>query len=541
MKQFPDYPISAQRHLSSRPGLSRVARSARTVALALFLAGCKIVVTVPEGGQVVTEDGFVCRAGDTCVVEVSDTRFDSTFSAMPAPGYTFTRWKAKALAFCGNDTTPCRLATTLFGDNTVLLDVLYSDQEFYLEPVFVPYDVAWWRAVLDEIDAGSFASASALYQIAPSLDHCDPGALKPAARNRALTAVNQVRALHGLPAVDYDDFYDMQVQEASLVLRANEYLSHFPDPGDLCYSASAADGAATSNITGGSGGPADPAEQVFGWTNDNFNLASLMEAGHRRWILAPALGHVSYGQVDGYGALKVFDFGTAPSYSVPADLEFVAMPYRYYPWVLVSRGANPTPWSLSMVPPAGGDSAFDYFGGARVSVVDAESGAGLTVHSVHTDTRRFGLANFISWMVDGWDYDREYTVKVSGIRLPGGGTRELEYPVLVDRYHLFTVDYPLESGDRRQRRIMTGRFNSAADRDSFRLRLLGDLRVEGDSEFSNQAFFILVYDSDKRLVKASDTAFTHTFPQGQYTVVISPCDESGLCYQGTRNYTVTFE
>jgi uncharacterized protein YkwD len=521
--------------------LPRRVQLAITGCLICLIAGCKIVVTVGEGGRVVTGDGFECRSGDTCVIEVEDTRFDSTFSAVAAPGYTFTRWKAKAFAFCGNQTTACRLATTLIGDNPALLEVLASDQEFFLEPVFVPYDVDWWQGALDEIDAGTFASAGGLYDLAPNLDQCDPGWLKQAARKRALAAVNQVRSLHRLPAVDYDDFYDMQVQQTSLVQRANNYLDHFPDPRDRCYSAAAAYGAASANITSGTGGPADPADQVFGWTNDNFNVGSLMEAGHRRWILFPELGYVSYGQVDGYGTLKVFDFGMPPAYSLPDDLEFVAMPYRAYPWVLVSQGANPTPWSLSMVPPAGTGGAFDYFSGAQVAVTDGESGQRLTVHSVHSDTKGFGLANFLSWMVDGWDYDRQYIVRVSDIRLPGGGTRDLEYPVLVDRYHLFNVDHPLEAGDSRERRTLRGRFHSADDRDSFRLRLLGDVRVTGKSEFSNQAFFVLVYDSNKRLIKAADAAYTLNFPQGQYTVVVSPCDDNGLCYQGTQGYTVTLQ
>ncbi len=534
--------VPAAGSLPSRAtGSGHPALLALTVLAISLLAGCKIVVTVPEGGEVVTGDGFRCRSGDTCVIEVDDTRFDSTFSARPAPGYTFTRWKAKAFAFCGNQTTACRLATTLIGDNPALLDVLASDQEFFLEPVFVPYDVAWWQKTLGEIDAGTYASAGRLYDIAPNLDQCDPGSLKPAATARALAAVNQVRLLHRLPAVDYDDFYDMQVQESSLVQRANNYLSHFPDPRDRCYSASAADGAVSANITGGNGGPADPADQVFGWTNDNFNVGSLMEAGHRRWILFPELGYVSYGQVDGYGTLKVFDFGRLPVRSPPEDLEFVALPYRHYPWVLVSQGEKPTPWSLSLLPPAGAPGAFDYFGSARVAVTDNASGNPLTVRSVHRDTKGYGLANFLSWMVDGWEYDRDYTVEISGIRLPGGETRTLRYPVLVDRYHLFDVDHPLEAGDSRERRTLRGRFQSADDRDSFRLRLRGNLRVTGESEFSNQAFFILVYDGNKRLVRAADAAYTLDFPQGLYTVVVSPCDENGLCYQGTRGYTVTFQ
>ncbi len=418
-----------------RPSSRPLARNGPFPALLLagllgcLLTGCKIVVTVPEGGRVVTEDGFVCEAGQTCVIEVSDTSFDSTFTAKEKPGYTFTRWRYKSRAFCGNQGTPCHLSTGQLSGDQAFLDLLASDEEFFLEPIFVNYDVTWWRTVLDEIDNGTFATAGFLYAIAPNAAQCDPGSLKTAPKQRALTALNQVRALHRLPAVDYDSFYDMQMQETSLVQRANNYLNHTPGPGDDCYTASARDGASTSSLTGGSGGPADPAEHVFGWTNDNFNQAALMDAGHRRWNLFPELGYTSYGQVDGYAAMKVFDFGSPPASPVPGDLEFVALPYGTYPWVLVSRGAKPTPWSLSMVPAGGGPGSFAYFADAQVSVTDKLTGTALTVHSRHTSSQGFGLANFLSWMVDGWDYDREYTVRVSNISLPGGGRRDLEYPV----------------------------------------------------------------------------------------------------------------
>ena len=82
--------------------------------LATFLVACKIVVTVPKGGKVVTEDGFVCQAGEVCVIEVSDDTFDSTFTAMADEGYTFTRWARKPSALCGNQTGSCHLSTLLF-------------------------------------------------------------------------------------------------------------------------------------------------------------------------------------------------------------------------------------------------------------------------------------------------------------------------------------------------------------------------------------------------------------------------------------------
>ncbi len=194
-----------------------------------------------------------------------------------------------------------------------------------------------------------------------------------------------------------------------------------------------------------------------------------------------------------------------------------------------------------MVPAGGGPGSFAYFADAQVSVTDKLTGTALTVHSRHTSSQGFGLANFLSWMVDGWDYDREYTVRVSNISLPGGGRRDLEYPVIVDRYHLVNVNYPQEATDTKQGRTLQGRFNSAGDRDSFVVTLNGQTQVTARSEFSNAGFFVLVYNNNKRLVQSADASYARTFPLGQYTVVISHCDENGLCYQGTGQYTVSFE
>jgi hypothetical protein len=515
------------------------ARLALICLLATALLGCKIVVTVPEGGKVVTEDGFVCLAGEVCIIEVRDDNFESTFAAMPLAGYTFARWARKRGAFCGNVTTPCHLSTLVFSAFPALMEVLASDQEFHLEPVFVNYDLGYWQQVLKEIDDGTFATRSFLYEITPDVGNCDPGALKERARFRARDALNHTRALHRLPMVEYDSFYDMQVQEASLVQRANNYLNHFPSPGDNCYTAAAEEGAGTSNLGSGSK-PSDPAADVFGWTNDNHNLAALMEAGHRRWMLYPELGYTSYGQVEGFTALKTFSFGRPPMLPASPDLEYVAMPYRYYPYVLMSRGDKPTPWSLSMVPPGGGSGSFDYFSNARVEVIDIETGASLPVRDRHTDAKGSGLANFLSWMVDGWDYDSRYTVRISDIRMPGGEVRNIEYAVVVDWYHLFNVDHPREATDSISRNTLKGSFNFAMDKDSYRAPYFkGPFSVAGESNFSNMAFFILVYDQDKRLLKSSDQAFEIDFPLGANTVIVSACDENGLCYQGTQSYTVT--
>lgn len=503
------------------------------------LAACKIVVIVPEGGKVVTEDGFECLAGQTCYVEVTDDSFDSTFTAMPLAGYSFSRWKQKSPGFCVNKTAPCYLSTTSYGSNTAILDFLAGDQEFFLQPEFVHYDLGYWRQVLEEIEGAGFTTDNFLYAIKPVVGNCDPGALTPAAKERALKALNKVRDLHYLPGAEQDGFYDMQMQESSLVQRANNYLNHFPDPGDTCYTAGAEEGASTSNLYGGTG-QSDPASDIFGWTNDNNNIAALMEAGHRRWILFPQLGYMSYGQVEGFASQKVFGFGTPPANQPSEELEFVAMPYQHYPYVMVSQGDKPTPWSFSMAPPTGATSSFDYFSSATVSVNEKASGKTLSVQNLHRDNKGFGLANFLSWMVEGWNYDTDYIVTIGNIRMPGGELRDIEYPVTVDRYNLLNLEYPRESGDSREANVLTGTFNSGLDKDSYTIALAGNTTVTGQSEFSNQGFFVLVYDKGKNLVKSSDQAFSRDFSKGKYTIVISLCDESGLCYQGTKTYTVRF-
>ena len=531
-------------HLSAHFNkLSAVPLRALQIALTFFLAcmllACKLVITVPEGGKVISENGFECRSGETCTIDVSDDNFDSTMRAIADPGYTFTRWKRKERAFCGNWEGSCLLTTTSFTDHPSLMEVLESDLEFYLEPIFVGYDVEYWKQTLEEIDQGSSSTAGFLYGRAPVIESCDPGAMQQDPKMRTLEALNQTRALHNLPQAEYDNFYDMQVQESSLVQIANNYLNHSPAPSDRCYTSGAEEAASTSNLSSSSE-RADPASNVFGWTNDNNNRAALMEAGHRRWMLFPELGFVSYGQVEGFATLKVFGFTTPPANAVPTDLEFVALPFKYYPYILVSQGAKPTPWSISMVPPNGVSSSFNYFDNARVTVTERNSGKSLAISGLHSDNKGFGLSNFLSWIVNGWDYDVDYIVTVSNIRMPGGEVRDIEYPVVVDRYHLVNLNYPRESADTRQGQTMQGKFDSATDRDSYQMPLGGNARVIGQSEFSNWGFFVQVYDQDKRLVKSSDEPFTANFSLGEHTIVISHCDENNLCYQGTRNYSVSF-
>jgi hypothetical protein len=107
-------------------------------AVCLALHGCRIAIQVPQGGNVKSTDGaFVCKAGETCVIDVVDFFFDETFVAEAESGYYFQNWLKLDGYLCGGETGPCRLATTDHAGSPALQSVLESDQKFFLKPRFV--------------------------------------------------------------------------------------------------------------------------------------------------------------------------------------------------------------------------------------------------------------------------------------------------------------------------------------------------------------------------------------------------------------------
>jgi Tol biopolymer transport system component len=101
------------------------------------ITGCKLTVVVPSGGEVIASHGLTCAADSNCSITVDDDTFESTFTAVPSPGYAFAGWRKSPRYFCGESRDPCDLSTLNFGDFPVLMAILASDEEFWLEPLFV--------------------------------------------------------------------------------------------------------------------------------------------------------------------------------------------------------------------------------------------------------------------------------------------------------------------------------------------------------------------------------------------------------------------
>lgn len=103
----------------------------------IFLCGCKVRITVPEGGEIVTESGsFSCKAGQTCNIDVVDVFFNEAFIAKPDKDKVFVAWKSGKDTLCGKSEKKCVLNTAGFKGNDTLLAVLESNDVYHLSPYF---------------------------------------------------------------------------------------------------------------------------------------------------------------------------------------------------------------------------------------------------------------------------------------------------------------------------------------------------------------------------------------------------------------------
>jgi len=290
-----------------------------------------------------------------------------------------------------------------------------SDGVFVDEPVTV-----------SSADGGEWDGAAALYDDAPDLAHCHAGTLRREAQDAFLSAFNALRARHGLAPVRYNHEADGEAADAALIMAANGTLSHDPPPSWKCWSATGAHAAGSSNLLGGVSSP------FLAFDNEDGILAEWLiegdgdEIGHRRWMLDPYLDQTALGRViavlaDGNrvdsAVMKVFDFpGEAQGRAKTASStvpEFVAWPQGRYPQRFFSARARLS-FSISQDPQDMWSNPEVDFSGAQVTVSDGQRM--LPVHDQMNDNEGFGVANCLSWRVDGIMPGPTYSVTVSGVR-----------------------------------------------------------------------------------------------------------------------------
>ena len=103
------------------------------------LSACRILVVAPENGTVAIGDTETCPSLKICVEEVSNTSYNKTFTPIPQEGWKFSHWQSgQGFLWGGSSAQPVTITTSGFAGNQSLLDLLASDIELFLQPVFVP-------------------------------------------------------------------------------------------------------------------------------------------------------------------------------------------------------------------------------------------------------------------------------------------------------------------------------------------------------------------------------------------------------------------
>lgn len=267
----------------------------------------------------------------------------------------------------------------------------------------------------------AWSNTAALYEQPPDPARCVAGILRPETKYRFLDAFNALRARHGLAPVRYNEAADQAAAEAALMMATNNALSHDPPPTWSCWTAAGTGAAGSSNLLGGVSSP------YLAYEDDNAVLAEWLiegegdEIGHRRWLLDPYLEETTLGRVIAVQpsgvrldsvVMKVFDFQPVTSHGGGLGLipDFVAWPQGDYPAVFFSPRARFS-FSISQAPEA--MPSVD-FSDARVSISDGARN--LPVRDRLWDNEGFGVANCLSWRVDGIAPGRTYTVTITGVR-----------------------------------------------------------------------------------------------------------------------------
>lgn len=195
----------------------------------------------------------------------------------------------------------------------------------------------------------------------PAIAAFKMGSLTQDARNNALKVLNLYRFVAGVPSnVALDASYSEMAQAGSLVMAANDELSHTPSrPSgmsdslyNLGYSGTSQSNISWSQVNGVRGGKCSLSKTVVGYMSDAGSgpgCVNFDTVGHRRWCLNPAMGKTGFGAVDisagseacgtaEYSCMYAFDSSNSVSYDA------VMWPAHNTPCELFDAG---DPWSVS--------------------------------------------------------------------------------------------------------------------------------------------------------------------------------------------------
>lgn len=269
-----------------------------------------------------------------------------------------------------------------------------------------------------------------IYALEPDVAECTSGIPSDKDKLKVLNRLNELRAIHGLPAVVYNTEGDEITAECSLIIAANNIeggslqLSHEPPKSWDCWSQEAYDGCHSSNIHVSWAKNQDISKTDSASIVDGFMIDKNVDSiGHRRWFLDPWLGHISFGRADYTDGKGTFVIGAAvkvvhddkPNVS-DLKIDFVAYPFENYPKELYP-GSN-IRMSFSVLKDKSNkfnNASGISFGGVAVAIIDSTSNKTIAVSGLQTDTEGIGIPNNVSWLASGIEYNKKYNVTVRNI------------------------------------------------------------------------------------------------------------------------------
>ena len=231
------------------------------------------------------------------------------------------------------------------------------------------------------------------------LASCNPGDMTPESRANAERLFNLYRSMAGLPAIKSDAASNQKAQACSLLMYANNSITHTPPSTWKCYTA---EGAATAGSSSLSSGAA--VSSVDGYMLDPGNNTTL---GHRRWILSNMLKGIGFGSAGRYSCqYQPAGAGTGGkawvAWPPPGKVPLHAIKY--------ARGSiDSTGWSIQS------DSI--NLASAQVSVTS--NGARLAV-TTKALAGGYGSRYALSFKTMGWTTQagQSYKVTVTGASMP---------------------------------------------------------------------------------------------------------------------------
>lgn len=245
-----------------------------------------------------------------------------------------------------------------------------------------------------------------------NVSSCNAGTISGLSNIRLLQRINYYRALVGLPiATSIDPISSAKCQEAALMMKANNALSHTPPTSWLCYSAAGAQGAGSSNLAMGSPS-CHSSYSIDLYMRDN-GVSSL---GHRRWVIKPDMLSYGHGSTNTTSALYVFGasgiYPNVPFTAYPSPGYFPAPLLTMQTWSFSIPGANFSQASVSMMSPNDIPVQLTY---SALPSGYGDNAIGFTP---------IGISNVSP-------YDERYTVTIQNVALPNGTTNNYSYDVII--------------------------------------------------------------------------------------------------------------